>query len=582
MSSGPFSGLNSNANASSASSRQDVSQDDLQRGFGELTTASNEDEVNSFKASDSDHTASNSSGDVLPRDMEPKTHTYDYAYEKSMSHAEAKLFYRHHQLASQGVGNESPQISSLDDRSTPNTQTGEMPDNSSVSQWPIGSKNKATTNTPEVPGSVPAHAVQHSSFQGERNIPSSHVWNEGFIPANQSARNHAIPPKPFYHQTPYLSSADGMHTDGTGLPGSRATMVFPPSKNAVTSELNAIYRNIRGLLARRAEYIKLSSQGPHDNPKDLPGWKLFPPPPEPAWDHGKEPGKIGDSSCSGPMKRKMGEDIGEDFDMAEFFPLPEESNWTFKLDASSVYQVYESENALLSHQPIIKIPSLRDFYIDLDTVLDVSTDGPTKSFAFKRISYLEGKFQLHSLLNEYQEIADSKKVPHRDFYNVRKVDTHVHHSACMNQKHLLRFIKSKMKKSPDEVVLFRDGKHLTLKEVFESVNLTAYDLSIDTLDMHVRINHLFRNLIPMLIGHRRTLIHFIGLTNSISNIIQLESLDCARFSSRRTTTLKGATWRKSPKRLSRTWSPASTKWLNGASRFTDDQLKSGTSLLLGW
>lgn len=29
-----------------------------------------------------------------------------------------------------------------------------------------------------------------------------------------------------------------------------------------------------------------------------------------------------------------------------------------------------------------------------------------------------------------------------DFYNVRKVDTHVHHSASMNQKHLLRFIKS--------------------------------------------------------------------------------------------------------------------------------------------
>lgn len=36
-----------------------------------------------------------------------------------------------------------------------------------------------------------------------------------------------------------------------------------------------------------------------------------------------------------------------------------------------------------------------------------------------------------------------------------------------------------------EVVLYRDGKHLTLAEVFASLNLTAYDLSIDTLDMHV-------------------------------------------------------------------------------------------------
>jgi hypothetical protein len=54
----------------------------------------------------------------------------------------------------------------------------------------------------------------------------------------------------------------------------------------------------------------------------------------------------------------------------------------------------------------------------------------------------------------------------------------------MNQKHMLRFIKSKMKRWPDEVVIYRDGKYLTLRQVFESLNLTAYDLSIDTLDMH--------------------------------------------------------------------------------------------------
>jgi len=46
-----------------------------------------------------------------------------------------------------------------------------------------------------------------------------------------------------------------------------------------------------------------------------------------------------------------------------------------------------------------------------------------------------------------------------------QVDTHIHHSACMHQKHLLRFIKSKLRKEPDEVVIFRDGKYLTLKEV---------------------------------------------------------------------------------------------------------------------
>ena len=107
-----------------------------------------------------------------------------------------------------------------------------------------------------------------------------------------------------------------------------------------------------------------------------------------------------------------------------------------------------------------------------------------KSFAFRRLELLESRFQLHVKLNADREVAESKANPHRDFYNCRKVDTHVHHSACMNQKHLLRFIKRKLKHSPEEIVIFRDGKYLTLAQVFESLSLTAYDLSIDSLDMH--------------------------------------------------------------------------------------------------
>lgn len=54
----------------------------------------------------------------------------------------------------------------------------------------------------------------------------------------------------------------------------------------------------------------------------------------------------------------------------------------------------------------------------------------------------------------------------------------------MNQKHLLRFIKRAMKKYPKEIVHVEKGKGQTLMEVFESMNLTAFDLSVDTLDMH--------------------------------------------------------------------------------------------------
>ena len=34
---------------------------------------------------------------------------------------------------------------------------------------------------------------------------------------------------------------------------------------------------------------------------------------------------------------------------------------------------------------------------------------------------------------EAAETAEQRAVPHRDFYNVRKVDTHVHLAAAMNQ-----------------------------------------------------------------------------------------------------------------------------------------------------
>ena len=54
----------------------------------------------------------------------------------------------------------------------------------------------------------------------------------------------------------------------------------------------------------------------------------------------------------------------------------------------------------------------------------------------------------------------------------------------MNQKHLLRFIKHKLRTEADVVVMERGGERLTLGAVFASLNMTAQDLSIDSLDMH--------------------------------------------------------------------------------------------------
>lgn len=36
-----------------------------------------------------------------------------------------------------------------------------------------------------------------------------------------------------------------------------------------------------------------------------------------------------------------------------------------------------------------------------------------------------------------------------------------------------------MKRSPEDVVIYRDNQHLMLHQVFDSLNLNAYDLSIE-------------------------------------------------------------------------------------------------------
>lgn len=70
-------------------------------------------------------------------------------------------------------------------------------------------------------------------------------------------------------------------------------------------------------------------------------------------------------------------------------------------------------------------------------------------------------------------------------YSIMQVDTHIHAASCMNQKHLLRFIKKKLKDCGDEVVgLDKEGKEMTLKQLFQEMKLTAYELTVDMLDVH--------------------------------------------------------------------------------------------------
>ncbi|GEQ68032.1 hypothetical protein JCM33374_g1698 [Metschnikowia sp. JCM 33374] len=277
-----------------------------------------------------------------------------------------------------------------------------------------------------------------------------------------------------YHPFPSTAAHNNNHTQSSKSSANALPEMYP------SSELIELFQNVKECLNLRHNYLDRCLQRDDKlNPKNTSSWKIYPPPPRPTY---KSKNKFNQLPGEHPEE--------EAFDISQC-EVPETDFtkvYEVKLNSDDVFQVYEKE----SGEPLAEITTLHDYYSDLSKIIRISSDGPTKSFAFKRLQYLETKWNMYSLLNEFEETKQSKKNPHRDFYNVRKVDTHIHHSACMNQKHLLRYIKYKLKTTPDEQVIFRDGKLLTLAQVFESLKLTAYDLSIDTLDMHAHTDTFHR------------------------------------------------------------------------------------------
>ncbi|XP_014892330.1 AMP deaminase 2 isoform X2 [Poecilia latipinna] len=172
--------------------------------------------------------------------------------------------------------------------------------------------------------------------------------------------------------------------------------------------------------------------------------------------------------------------------------MPPDTGYGCKMVDGVIHVFNKKTNMDKSTELDLPYPDLKEYIADMNVMMSLIINGPVKSFCYRRLQYLSSKFQMHILLNEMKELAAQKKVPHRDFYNIRKVDTHIHASSCMNQKHLLRFIKRAMKKYPDEIVHVERGRGQTLRDVFETMNLTAYDLSVDTLDMHADRNTFHR------------------------------------------------------------------------------------------
>uniref|UniRef100_A0A3P9IF00 AMP deaminase n=1 Tax=Oryzias latipes TaxID=8090 RepID=A0A3P9IF00_ORYLA len=164
--------------------------------------------------------------------------------------------------------------------------------------------------------------------------------------------------------------------------------------------------------------------------------------------------------------------------------LPENLGYVARMRDGLIY-VYNDAAAADKHQhKDLPHPDYDTFIDDMNFLIALIAQGPTKTYTHRRLKFLMSKFNVHEMLNEMEEMKELKMNPHRDFYNCRKVDTHIHAAACMNQKHLLRFIKKSYRIDADRVVHNLKGKEVTMKELFQSLNLHPYDLTVDSLDVH--------------------------------------------------------------------------------------------------
>uniref|UniRef100_A0A673CFI0 AMP deaminase n=2 Tax=Sphaeramia orbicularis TaxID=375764 RepID=A0A673CFI0_9TELE len=178
--------------------------------------------------------------------------------------------------------------------------------------------------------------------------------------------------------------------------------------------------------------------------------------------------------------------------------IPENLNYELRMKDGIVH-VYDNAETLRANKPHdLPYPDLETFAIDLSHVLAMIADGPTKTYCHRRLNFLCSKFYLHEMLNEMAELKELKSVPHRDFYNVRKVDTHIHAAACMSQKHLLTFIQKTYETDADRVVLNKD----------------PYDLTVDSLDF----------LYPFMVDHGRQTFHRFDKFNSKYNPVGASEL----------------------------------------------------------
>jgi len=178
------------------------------------------------------------------------------------------------------------------------------------------------------------------------------------------------------------------------------------------------------------------------------------------------------------LSLKEGQDKRIHWDPFSGTPLPRDAALALGFE-DGIYAVRDRASGELI-DPMATV-SMDEFCKDYVFVLTTFQDRNCISTCSQRLWELELKFDLHLHRNAARE-NERQRQGARDWYAIRKVDTHIHHSACFTQRQLMHFIRRKMREEGDTPVLVEGGRVLSLCEVFSSAGIDdSEDVNADRL-----------------------------------------------------------------------------------------------------
>ncbi|KAL6940189.1 hypothetical protein ACO0QE_004084 [Hanseniaspora vineae] len=135
---------------------------------------------------------------------------------------------------------------------------------------------------------------------------------------------------------------------------------------------------------------------------------------------------------------------------------------------SAALSLIETDSNTVRKPEIKKITEFIKDYDRVSEFIDEFCQGYYKTYVTKKNNYLLNKFELYTNLCSNLEIQQTKMIPHKDFYNVLKVDPDLLINGCFSIHQLNNFVMEKLRTESKKIVVELDGQRKTLGELFKT------------------------------------------------------------------------------------------------------------------